>query len=218
MAIEDLPFRENIYIKLKSYELDPKAEKNVSYDIYESLANKYKITVEEAKKMNDQIKKQGAEVGLQLNFDRIKQTNTFDAHRLIKFAEKHSKEIDLEQRLFQAYFTNGINISDHDELAKMAEEVGLNKKKVKEILQTCKYTNIVKEDEELAIEMGVRAVPFFVFNEKYALSGAQPIEVFKEVMTKVWEEEAKDPNNDFSVKKSQNTYCCDGDHCQRTNE
>src|SRR5690625_1562342 len=78
MAIEDLPFRENIYIKLKSYELDPKAEKNVSYDIYESLANKYNITVEEAKKMNDQIKKQGAEVGLQLNFDRIKQTNTFD--------------------------------------------------------------------------------------------------------------------------------------------
>jgi len=217
-AIQELPFQDEIDVRLKSYELDPAAEKHEPNPINESLADKYNISIAEAKAMNEEIEKQAEDIGLQLNIDRIQRTNTFDAHRLIKYAEKRCKETELEQVFFKAYFTNGINLSDHESLAILAGKVGFQKEDIKDFLQSCRYTKRVREDTDLAVEMGVRSVPFFVFNETYALSGAQPVTVFIEVMTKVWEEETEKQKKRFRSENKRATYCCDDDGCYSLDE
>lgn len=215
IAIKQFPHNHNIFIEYKSYELDPNAKKNTKKSIHELLAHKYDMTVEKVREMNANVGRQAAEIGLQYNFDSIQHTNTFDAHRLTKYATKYDKENEMAERLFKAYFTDSVNISEPLTLIKLAEEIGLNTEEVESFLQTCKFTNSVRSDEELAKDIGIQSVPFFVFNEKYAVSGAQPIAVFSEVITKVWEEECDDLTNEFQFKKSKATYCCDDEGCQR---
>jgi predicted DsbA family dithiol-disulfide isomerase len=180
----------------------------------ELLAKKIGMSVEQAKEMNDNIVRQAAEVGLIYNFDNMQPTNTFDAHRLAQFATKHHKGNEMTERLLKAYFTDSEHIGDHNTLIKLAVEVGLDQEEVEILLQTCKYTKGVRLDEEQAQEMGVQGVPFFVFNEKYAVSGAQSPEVFVEVLEKVWEEENKQPAlQSLQPKYTEGTYCCDDESC-----
>lgn len=214
-AIKQFPHHNNIFIEFKSFELDPSAEKKPEKNIHELLAEKYNMTVEKAREMNTTIANQATEVGLEFNFDFIQHTNTFDAHRLMKYAAKQDKEIELAESLFKAYFTDSENISEHLTLIRLAKQVGLNSEEVEEVLQTCKYTKSVRLDEELAREMGIQSVPFFVFNEKYAISGAQPTTVFSNVIEKVWDEESNQQTNEFEIRQSKATYCCDSEGCRR---
>src|SRR5690625_2499459 len=147
----------------------------------ELLAEKYGIDTQKVKEMNEEIIQEAADVGLNYNFDHIQSTNTFDAHRLAQYATKQNKGNEMTERLLKAYFTESANIGNHHTLIKLAAEIGLNQEEVEAVLQTCKNTQNVRDDEEQAKEMGVQGVPFFVFNEKYAVSGTQPIEVFREV-------------------------------------
>lgn len=213
LALENLPFHENIYIEFKSYELDPKAGKNSTQSIPELLASQYDMTIEEAKQMNIKISKQASEINLTYNLDSIQYMNTFDAHRLTKYAAKQNKGFEMAKSLLKASFTESINMNNHSTLIKLANEVGLNSDEVEDILHTCKYTNSVRLDEEQTKEIGIQTVPFFVFNEKYAIAGAQSTDVFLHVITKVWEEEKTEENNEFRMKQSKQTYCCDSEGC-----
>lgn len=213
LAIEQLPFHENIYIEFKSYELNPNVEKNDMQNVYELLSNRYHLTTEKAQKLYADIEAQAAEIGLECNLDSIQYLNTFDAHRLTKYAAKHSKGNVMAESLLKAYFTESENISDHATLIRISQEIGLNPNQVEDILQTCKYTKSVRLDEEQAQEMGIQTVPFFVFNEKYAISGAQSVNVFISAITQVWQEESKELNNEFRMKKSKKTLCCDSEGC-----
>ncbi|MFD2044293.1 DsbA family protein [Ornithinibacillus salinisoli] len=210
LALEKFDNKDNVLVEYKSYELDPHAEKNPGKSIHELLAGKYNISVEKARSMNENVGEQAAEVGLTYHFETMQHTNTFDAHRLAKYAAKQGKGKEMTEKLLYAYFTESKLISDRTTLADLAEEVGLEKEPVLEVLETDKYANHVRNDEETATQIGVQGVPFFVFNEKYAVSGAQPPEVFSEVLEKVWEEEKEKPIlQSLNPKTSKTTYCTD---------
>lgn len=209
-ALDEFPHQEHVFVEYKSYELDPDAEVNPGMTMNELLAGKYGMSIEKAKEMNNNVIRQAADVGLIYNFDNMQPTNTFDAHRLAQYATKHNKGNEMTERLLKAYFTDSAHIGDHNTLIKLAVEIGLDQEEVETVLQTCKNTKNVRLDQEQAQEMGIQGAPFFVFNEKYAVSGAQPPEVFMEVLEKVWEEENEQP---LQPQKSKETYCCDEESC-----
>ncbi|MFC4559988.1 DsbA family oxidoreductase [Virgibacillus kekensis] len=209
-ALDQFPHKEEIELEYKSYELDPNAEKNPGKDIHEILAGKYGMSYEKAKNSNEQLGQQAAELGLTYNFDTMKHTNTFDAHRVAKYAEENGKGKAMTERLLKAYFTDSELISDHETLIRLADEMGLDTDRVTELLKVDDYAIHVRADEEKARQIGVQGVPFFVLNEKYAVSGAQPSEVFSEVLEKVWEEENEKPAlQSLNPKKSETEYCTD---------
>lgn len=191
-ALEQFAHKDQVEVIFRSFELDPHAKKDIGKDIHTVLAEKYGLSYERAKEMNRQIGEQAREVGLIFHFDTMIPTNTFDAHRLFHFAKKQGKINEVTERLLKAYFTDSLHIGDHEVLAKLAEEVGLDKKVVLAVLQSDDYSENVRHDEEMATKLGINAVPFFVFNNKYGVSGAQPTNVFLEVLEKVWKEEEKE--------------------------
>lgn len=214
IAVEQFSHADKVTITYKSYELDPSAAKDPGKSMHELMAGKLNVSVEEAREANENLAKQAAEVGLTYHFDTMQHTNTFNAHRLAKYAKKQDKSQVITERLLHAYFTESLNISDFDTLSSLAGEVGLNKDAAMNMLESNDYANAVKSDEKIAQQIGVQGVPFFVFNEKYAVSGAQPPAVFSEVLEKVWKEENEQPTvQTLSPKKSKTTYCT-GDGCE----
>ncbi|CAG9621642.1 DsbA family oxidoreductase [Sutcliffiella rhizosphaerae] len=210
-ALEKFPHNEKVEIEFKSYELDPNAKSNPNTTVYESLAKKYGMPVEEAKKMSDNVAKQALEIGLVFNFDTAITANTFDAHRLAKYAETKGKASEMTESLLRSYFTDSKHIGDHEFLTELAEGIGLEAHEVKKVLAGEEYEKDVRFDEKEAREIGVQGVPFFVFNSKYAISGAQPPDVFLEALERVWEEENEKPKLQTfeSGKKTETSYCSD---------
>lgn len=188
-AFEQFPHREDVEVVFRSFELDPNAKKETPLTIHEIIANKYGISIEEAKRANADIGRQAEAVGLTFRFETMKPTNTFDAHRLAHYAKEKGKLNEMVERLFYAYFTESKRISDRDVLLTLAEAAGLDRAEAEEVLNSGRYTEEVRRDEEEAAALGVRGVPFFVLNGKYAISGAQPVDVFRRALEKVWEEE-----------------------------
>jgi predicted DsbA family dithiol-disulfide isomerase len=168
------------------------------------------MSVEQAKQANQGVGQQAATVGLTFNFDEMKPTNTFDAHRLAKFAKMQGKETEVSEKLLNAYFTESKHIGDLETLADLAEIEGLNRQDVLNVLNDKDaYANEVRQDESLAQQYGVRGVPYFVINQKYAISGAQPTETFMGALQKVWEEEFASPVlQDLSTEED--ASCADG--------
>jgi predicted DsbA family dithiol-disulfide isomerase len=209
-AIEQFPHRENIEVVYKSYQLDPTAKHIPGKDFYETFSQLKGMPLDQVKEMNQQVGQQAASVGLTYNFDDMKYANTFDAHRVAKYAETEDKGKEVTERFLYAYFTESELMSDHETLIRLAGEVGLDKEEVEKVVNSDKYRNRVNEDIDTARQIGVQGVPFFVFNEKYAVSGAQPPEVFSEVLEKVWEEEAEKPVlQSLNPKKSETSFCTD---------
>lgn len=193
-AISQFAHKDQIEVEFKSFELDPNSPKNVGQNIHEVLAKKYGMSIEQAKQANQGVGQQAATVGLTFNFDEMKPTNTFDAHRLAKFAKTKGKEAAVSEKLLYAYFTESKHLGEHETLADIAEAAGLDRQEVLNVLSDKNaYAQDVRLDEALAQQYGVRGVPYFVLNQKYAISGAQPIETFKGALQKVWEEESASP-------------------------
>ena len=213
LALDEFEHRDHVKIEFKSYELDPNAEANPHQNIHEYLASRKGMPLENAKQLNENLRKQAKAVGLTYNFDTMQHTNTFDAHRVAKYAETKKLGKELTERLLQAYFTDSELISDHETLKRLAIEIGLDGKEVEKLLDTKRFSNRVREDEELARQIGVQGVPFFVFNEKYAVSGAQSQDVFAQVLEKIWEEESKNPTLRSSNTSESKTSYCTGEDC-----
>jgi predicted DsbA family dithiol-disulfide isomerase len=188
-ALENFPHRGEVEVIYRSFELDPTAKKGAHSDIHALLAAKYGISYEEAKAMNARVGAQAQAVGLTYHFDTMILTNTFDAHRLMHYAARQGKMAEMTERLMKAYFTDSKDIGDHETLAELAEEVGLDKADVLAMLKSGDFADDVRQDEQEAAALGVRGVPFFVLNRKYAVSGAQPLEVFAQALEKAWQEE-----------------------------
>jgi len=210
MALDDFEFKDEITIEFKSYELDPLAKPIRNKKYYELLVNKYGMTVEQAKQSVQQLVQQAKEAGLEYRVDSIQHGNTFDAHRLVKYAEKKAKGKEMAERLFAAYFTESKQISDHHVLKELACEIGLDAEEVLTMLESSKHSKYVREEEAVAREIGVQGVPFFVFDEKYAVSGAQPTQVFKEVLEEVWRRHnRKSSLETITPNHSETSYCTD---------
>lgn len=189
-ALEQFTHRDQVEVEFKSFELDPNAKPYSGQSIHELLASKYGTSVAQAKQMNESVGQQAADVGLNYDFDAMKHTNTFDAHRLAKYAATEGKEKEMTEILLHSYFEQGKLISDHEVLADLAESVGLDRQATLDVLKDeKKFANDVRIDESLAQQIGVTGVPFFVINQKYAISGAQPTSTFLGALQQVWTEE-----------------------------
>jgi predicted DsbA family dithiol-disulfide isomerase len=210
VALDQFPHRDQVEVEFKSFELDPNSPKNIGQNIHEVLAKKYGMSVEKAKEANQGVGQQAATVGLKFNFDEMKPTNTLDAHRLAKFAKTQGKEAAVSEMLLHAYFTESKHIGDIETLTDLAEAAGLNRQEVLQVLNDKEaYATDVRQDESLAQQYGVRGVPYFVINQKYAISGAQPTETFMGALQKVWEEESPTPVlQDLSTEDD--VSCADG--------
>ncbi|WP_324675218.1 DsbA family oxidoreductase [Hymenobacter sp. GOD-10R] len=188
-ALQQFAGRDAVEIKWRSFELDPNMETVPGQSIHELLATRKGVSVNEGKQMNDYMAGVAAEVGLHYDFDRMIPTNTFLAHRFLHLAAAHGLQDVAEERVFAAYFVEGKNVGDLGTLAQLGAELGLDAAEVTQVLETEAYANQVRLDEYEAQQVGARGVPFFVFNDKYAVSGAQPSELFLEVLEKVQSEE-----------------------------
>ncbi|HEO8421059.1 TPA: DsbA family oxidoreductase [Yersinia enterocolitica] len=211
IALEQFPFKDQVEVEFKSFELDPNAEAYSGKSIHEVLAGKYRMSIEEAKNANENVGNQAASTGLSYEFDNMKPTNTFDAHRLTKYAKTVGKEKELTEKLLQAYFTEGKLISDSQVLVEIGKSVGLGEAEQQKVLaDATSFANDVRIDEALASQIGVTGVPFFVINQKYSVSGAQPTETFKRVLEQVWQEEHPAPKfQDLSGTDAQGVVCTD---------
>ncbi|HZH59558.1 MAG TPA: DsbA family oxidoreductase [Metabacillus sp.] len=193
-ALENFPNKDQVEIEYKSFELDPHAPSQTEQSIYEALAAKYGTTEEQMKQMNKGLIEQAAELGLAFDYENMKPTNTFHAHRLAKYAKTIRKDKEITENLLSAYFTKSKNVGDIHTLADIAEESGIDREKAVEVLSNeADYEQEVRNDQRLAQQYGIQGVPFFLINQKYAISGAQSPETFAGALQKVWEEEHQKP-------------------------
>ena len=184
-AILELGVENEVSITYRAFELNPDASIRPEGDVTERLAQKYGMTIEEAKRRIEEIDRLGREIGLDMRYSKAKYSNTFDAHRLMKFAEtEYSKEIleALNESLFKAYFTDHKVLSDRRLLLSLAEEAGMDPIQSKEVLEQGLYADDVRYDEREAAMRGVRGVPYMVFDGKFAVPGAISTDDFKSAL------------------------------------
>ncbi len=182
LALRQFPGKDNVNVEWKSFQLDPDSVTQPNKSVNEYLAERKGWTVDYAREVNDHVTRMAREAGLHYDFDKAVVANSFDAHRLSHFAKKHGLQDAMEERLFMAYFTEGKNTADHETLVQLAVEVGLNRDDVRQMLGGNDFADNVNNDVYEAHHIGVRGVPFFVFNKKYAVSGAQPTEIFLQAL------------------------------------
>lgn len=173
-----------IELEWKSFQLDPTIESGHGKDLYQYLSERKGIPYEQAVQMNNQVASMAADAGITFNPASAVVANSFDAHRLIHLAKKNNLGDEAEERLFRSYFTESRDFGDHETLTQLGKEIGLDETTVKETLASGAFTKDVNADINEAQALGIRGVPFFVFDRKYAVSGAQASETFLEVLDK----------------------------------
>ncbi len=171
----------NIVVEFKSFELDPTASREVTSETAERFALKYGMSKEAATERIEQISLMGRREGIDFKYLTTRYTNTFDALRLTKFAQEKGHD-EIITKLFDAYFTKNLELSDFAVLKKIAADCGLDGKEVEEVLNSERYAAEVRADEMEAARLGIHGVPYFVIGGKYGLSGAQPPEILKQAI------------------------------------
>jgi len=189
-ALALFPQADEVQITWKSFQLNPDMVTDPSISIHQYLADIKGWQLDYARQLNQQVTEMAAVVGLHYDFDKAVVANSFDAHRLLQLAKQHGLGDAAEEALFKAYFTEGKNIADRGTLTELGVAIGLDANEMKQVLSTNAYADAVKHDIDEAQQLGIRGVPFFVFDEKYAVSGAQPVEVFLETLEKASVESA----------------------------
>lgn len=182
--------------------------KDIKENIYEALARKYGMSIAQAKANTQNMVQMAKEVGLDYHMDTMILTNTFDAHRLTMYAKTQGLMKEMTERILRAYFTESKHIGDHETLANLAVEVGLDREAVEKMLASDEIADDVRADEKTAQQYGINAVPFFLINKKYALTGAQPTEVFVQALEKIIAEDQ------IIVLNNQEGAICDDDGCE----
>src|SRR6185437_861872 len=175
-ALASFAHAADVTIAWRAFELDPSAPKTPDpQPMAERLAKKYRTDVKTAAAQLARVAAIAKQDELELRFDRMRPGNTFDAHRLLHFAD--AKQGDLKERLFRAYMTDGQSIADRDVLAACAREVGLDEAAARDVLAGDRFSDEVRGDEALARELGITGVPCFVLGGRLAVSGAQPADL-----------------------------------------
>lgn len=188
-ALENFEHADEVTIEYKSYQLEPGAKYVPGRTYKEAMIERKGAAPEQIDQMFSQVTEMAANAGLDYDFDIMKLTDTFPAHRVFQYANEEGKGVEYFNKLYEAFFLNGELISDATVLTRVASEIGINPDRVQEIIDNLKeYDKEVVMDIYEAQQVGVQGVPFFVFNNKYAVSGAQPVESFEQVLTQVYEE------------------------------
>jgi predicted DsbA family dithiol-disulfide isomerase len=190
-ALQQFEHKDNVEVVWKSFQLQPDMITDSTKNTTQHLAESKGWTLEHAREMTSHVTNIAKEVGLTYNFDKAIVANSFDAHRLVQLAKTKGKGDAMEEQLFKAYFIDGKNTADHTTLTALATAIGLDETEVKQVLATDAYSDKVREDIYQSQQIGVTGVPFFVLDNKYAVSGAQASETFLGALKQAWNESDK---------------------------
>lgn len=208
-ALDRFPERDQVKVVFRSFQLDPHAV-NRTLSV-QQLAGEKGMTVEQLKAKQAQVAEMiKIESGLIANYDPVVIANTFDAHRMVHFAAKSGQGAELTERLFRAYLSQSRNIADHHVLASLGKEAGFNEQEVLDMLSSNDYKEAVLGDMAKARKLGISSLPAFVFNHKYAISGAQSEEVFLNALNTLREEEIKSLKSEDVDRSEGDNSCADG--------
>ena len=187
-ALTFFEHKDTVEIEWKSYQLDAKFIASPEDSLVEHLAEKYRKDSDWAQTMLDNMTQNAKSAGLDFHFEKAVLANSHHAHRLLHLAKKNHLANELEELLFKAYLTEGKDLNNLNTLTELGIAVGLEAEAVAQVLHSDDYSKEVKQDIQEANAIGVQGVPFFVFDAKYAISGAQPATTFLQTLEKVWEE------------------------------
>lgn len=183
-AITRFEHGDDVAVRLHAFELDPRPHAESDASLEELIAAKYGRSVEEIRAHHRNLEAQAASFGLEWNFDAARPANTFDAHRLIALARSQGLEDEMSNRLYRAYFAEGLLISDHGVLTVLADEVGVSGASA--LWASEAFVEDVRADEHQATELGFSGVPAFVVDGKFLVAGAQGVETFLSVLERAW--------------------------------
>ncbi|WP_277102273.1 DsbA family oxidoreductase [Corynebacterium vitaeruminis] len=211
LALEKFPHREDVEVVWHSFELDPTAPARIPGTLVEMISAKYGTSPEQSRRSQEDIARRAHEVGLEFNWEQAKPGNTFNAHRLIHLAAGRGLADEAAKAFITAYFTDGVAIGENAALREVAIKAGLPADEVDRVLASEEFADAVRGDEQQARALGINAVPFFLFENKWAVSGAQPVEVFVQALNTVWEETHKAPG--FVTLDASDAPACGPEGC-----
>lgn len=186
-ALELFEHRDEVELRWRAFELDPRTPASVPFDSATHIAEKYGITVEQARERHTEMEQLAAADRLEIHFDQVKLANTFDAHRMVQLGAVHGVQDAVKGRIMRARFAEGELVSDHETLVRLAGEAGVPEDAAREVLAGDALKDVVRGDEELARQNGIQAVPFFVLNRAMGLSGAHEPELIAKGLRKARE-------------------------------
>jgi predicted DsbA family dithiol-disulfide isomerase len=189
-ALERFPHRDDVELVFHAFQLDPSAPRTAEHSLTEMLSKKYGMPVAQAAEMEARVSAVAAEDGLEFHFEAARPSNTFDAHRLIAWAKTKDRQADMKERLLAAYFTEGKRVGEVDTLVALAAELGLDAEEARTVLTGNAFATEVRADIEQAQRYNIRGVPFFVVDQKFGVSGAQPADALLAAMSRAWGEQA----------------------------
>lgn len=189
-ALDRFEHKENVKVTWHSFELDPNLETQPHMSTLDYFIKSKGVTEEQAKEMFAGAKNMGKDSGLTMHLENTVVANSFKAHQLIQLAKSKGMANEMEEALFEANFSDLENIDDEEILISIGAKLGLSEKECKEAFASQELAEAVKQDENQAQQIGIQGVPFFVFNNKYGVSGAQPPETFLDVLHKIYRETA----------------------------
>ncbi|UAJ77745.1 DsbA family oxidoreductase [Leifsonia sp. ZF2019] len=180
----------DVEVEYHSFELSPDTPVDFDGSEVDFLSGHKGLPADQVEQMLERVTGIASSVGLDYDFEHLKHTNTVKAHELLHFAKAHGKQLELAERLFQAYFVEGGHVGRIEDLADLAASVGLDRAEAITALESEQYLPAVREDQRTAGEFGINGVPFFVIDGKYGVSGAQDAATFAQVLEQVWNERA----------------------------
>lgn len=213
-ALAQFADKEHIEIEWKSYQLDPslpEAATNESQEDY--LVKRKGMSREQVQGMLANVTEMAKQAGLEYHLDKSVMVNSQKAHQLIQFAKTKDLGDEIEERLFKAYFTEGKNVADIETLTQLGKEIGLDESELQAAFTDDQYLYQMKQDIQEGANLGVQGVPFFVFDRKYGVSGAQPAEAFLETITKSFGE-WREKNPEMKLQMTQGQSCDIDGNCK----
>lgn len=187
-ALANFEHKDKVTIEWKSFQLDASFKASPDDNVVDHLAIKYGKDKVWAQEMVDNMTQNAKNSGLDFHFEKAILANSHNAHRLLHLAKKYNLGNELKEQLLKAYLTDGKDVNDLETLSLLGQQVGLQKEITEEVLHSDAYSDEVNKDIMEAQRIGVQGVPFFVFDNKYAISGAQPEDVFLDALNQTWQE------------------------------
>ena len=187
-ALEQLAPDVEATINWLPFELNPQIPIE-GQDVRQHLMEKYGTTEEQGEQNKEMIAQRGKEVDFNFNFSQqMHMINSFNLHRLLAWAKDQGKQHELQMALFSAHFTKNIALNEHKELIKIVSSIGLDAEKAKYILNSDAYAEQIRAEQKISLESGINSVPTFIINDKYAISGGQSTETFKQALAQIAQE------------------------------
>lgn len=188
LALQNFPHKSVVEVEWKSFQLNPDLATDPNKKTLDYLAEIKGCSLEHAKSMSDNVSKIAKSVDLHYDLENAVVANSFDAHRFLHLAKYHGLQNAAEERLFAAYFTEAKNTADHETLIQLGVDIGMNAEETREMLTSSDFSMDVNRDIQEAVEIGIKGVPFFVLDRKFAISGAQESSVFLNALNELWNE------------------------------